>query len=113
MRQKLFLRLLLCAMALTGAAWADAVVTDADRCGGGTFMLETPGGYALIDWTSGRLLGKGATIAGDIANTLGRKEVSLTSGEKLQIFINNYGLNFATATQLLNARCGRQPLAFP
>jgi hypothetical protein len=112
MRKYLFVGLLLCATVAAGAARADAVVTDTSRCGGDSFVVETPQGYALIEWTSGRLLGLGDAIAGDI-NSLGRKDVALTSGEKLQIFIDNYGLNHATATQALNAKCGRQPFAFP
>jgi hypothetical protein len=107
--------MLLGGLALAPATHANAVVTNVGVCAD-YFVMQAPSGSAVIQWSAGHTLAKGDMITGDI-NGVGLLNAQLVQpgGPPVQVRVENFGLNYAAATQLLAMRCGvvTRPLGLP
>ena len=91
-------------LSLVTAARADGVISEVGRCQT-VFVVAAPEGYAVIEWASGPVPGKGDTLVGNLG-VIGRKDVALGNGAAVGVLIETYGMNRAAATQMLKNQCG-------
>jgi hypothetical protein len=113
-RKTLGAALLLGALALAPAAQANAVVTDVGVCAD-YFVMQAPSGYALVQWNAGQALARGDVITGDLAGIGLVTAQMVQGGAPVQVRIENFGMNYAAARQLIGMRCGvvPRPLGLP
>ena len=104
MRKTYLAGIFLGAMLLSTAAQADGVITDVGRCQT-IFVVSAPEGYAVIEWASGPVPGKGDTLVGNLG-VIGQKNVTLGNGAAVGVLIETWGMNQAAATQMLKNQCG-------
>ena len=104
MRKTILTGLFVGAIALSTAARADGVITDVGRCQT-IFVVSAPEGYAVIEWASGPVPGKGDVLVGNLGVT-GQKDVALANGAAVGVLIETWGMNEAAATQMLKNQCG-------
>jgi hypothetical protein len=98
------------AMLFSTAARADGVITQVGRCQT-IFVVSAPEGYAVIEWASGPVPGKGDALVGNLGVT-GQKNLGLANGAAVGVLIETYGMNEAAATQMLKNQCGLHTTLF-
>jgi hypothetical protein len=114
-RKTLGAALLLGGLALAPAAHANAVVTNVGACAD-YFVMQAPSGSAVVQWAAGHTLAKGDVITGDLNGVgLVTAQMPQQGGAPVQVRVENFGMNYAAATQLLAMRCGVvvRPLGIP
>jgi hypothetical protein len=114
MQKTLAATVLFGALALAPAAHANANVTDVGTCAD-YFVMQAPSGYALVQWNAGQALAKADVITGDLASVGLVTAQLVPGGAPVQVRVENFGMNYAAARQLLGMRCGvvNRPLAIP
>lgn len=109
MRQRVFLAavialaILMMASPTSSYAAKGVVVLKLSSCD--WYIVDAPGGYALLEWYGGNEPERGDVIAGDFESYGFKDLYNLTSDDELRVWVEDYWLGKADALEQISEQC--------
>lgn len=69
------------------------------------FLVDAPGGYALLEWYGGNEPERGDVIAGDFESYGFKDLYNLTSDDELRVWVEDYWLGKSDALEQISEQC--------